>query len=148
MDNDTSQMFMNTNNVDDAFCEAMTAIDIAVEKGWRNLWLEVDSKVVMLAFSSSFVVPWCISNRWANCLYKTRLMNFIVSHIYREGNTCAGFIASIGLTITDTMWWDNVPLGIGHDLIRNKLGLPTIYLLTFKDWLWFGPPIYFLLFSF
>jgi len=34
----------------------MTAIEIADEKGWRNFWLETDSKIVMLAFSSSFVV--------------------------------------------------------------------------------------------
>jgi len=107
------------------FCAAMTAIEIADEKGWRNFWLETDSKIVMLAFSSSFVVPWCIRNKWANCLYKTRLMNFIVSHIYREGNTCADFLANIGLTISDTMWWDSAPLGIGQDLIRNKLGLPN-----------------------
>ena len=52
-------------------------------------------------------------------------MNFIVSHIYREGNTCADSLANIGLTISDTLWWDSAPLGIGQDLIRNKLGLPN-----------------------
>jgi len=54
------------------FCAAMIAIEVAFDKGWRKLWLETDSMIVMLAFSSSFLVPWSIRNRWANCLFKTR----------------------------------------------------------------------------
>jgi len=32
------------------FSAAMIAIEVAHEKGWRNFWLETDSKIVMLAF--------------------------------------------------------------------------------------------------
>lgn len=46
------------------FCRAMIAIEVATNKGWRNFWLEIDSKIVMLALSSSFLVPWCIRNKW------------------------------------------------------------------------------------
>jgi ribonuclease HI len=113
------------------FIAAMTAIETAFDKSWRNLWLETDSKVVMLAFSSSFLVPWCIQNRWANCLLKTRQMNFIVSHIYREGNTCADLLAEIGLGINGSLWWDNVPGVIRQEVIRNKLGLPNYRFLNF-----------------
>lgn len=113
------------------FIAAMTAIETAFDKNWRNLWLETDSKIVMMAFSSSFLVPWCIRNRWANCLFRTRQMNFIVSHIYREGNTCADLLAEIGLKINGFMWWDNIPDAIRQDLIRNKLGLPNYRFVNF-----------------
>jgi len=73
----------------------------------------------------NFLVPWSIRNIWGNCLLKTSQMNFIVSHIYREENTCADLLANIGLTINDTMWWDNVPNAIKFDLVRNELGLPN-----------------------
>jgi len=113
------------------FIAAMTAIEIVYDKCWGNFWLQTDSKVVMLAFSSSFTVPWSITNRWANCLYRTRQMNFIVSHIYREGNTCADLLANIGLIINGNMWWDNTPAGVRLDLIRNKLGLPNYKFVNF-----------------
>jgi ribonuclease HI len=113
------------------FIAAMTAIETAFDKSWRNLWLETDSKVVMLAFSSSFLVPWRIRNRWANCLLKTRQMNFIVSHIYREGNTCADLLAEIGLGINGSLWWDNVLGVIRQAVIRNKLGLPNYRFVNF-----------------
>lgn len=47
---------------------AMTAIEIASSKGFTNLWLESDSQLVILAFRSNSGIPWCLSNRWKNCL--------------------------------------------------------------------------------
>jgi hypothetical protein len=44
-------------------------------------------------------VPWCLSNRWSNCLVLTRTMNFIVTYIFREGNSCAGSLANVGLSL-------------------------------------------------
>jgi hypothetical protein len=38
---------------------------------------------VVLAFKSSLLVPWVLSNRWHNCLLLTQSMNFIVSRIFR-----------------------------------------------------------------
>ncbi|GAU50480.1 hypothetical protein TSUD_409650 [Trifolium subterraneum] len=67
-------------------CGAMNAIEIAASKNWNNLWLETDSTLVVLAFKSSLLVPWDLSNRWRSCLLLTQSMNFIVSHIFREGN--------------------------------------------------------------
>jgi hypothetical protein len=42
---------------------AMLAIETTFNKGWSHLWLETDSMVVVLAFSSSKVVPWNLINR-------------------------------------------------------------------------------------
>jgi hypothetical protein len=36
----------------------MYAIEISFEKGWWNLWVETDFKLVSLAFKSPFMVPW------------------------------------------------------------------------------------------
>jgi len=102
----------------------------------------------MLAFSSCCLVPWSIRNKWSNCLFKTRQMNFIVSHIYREDNTCADLLANIDLTTSENLWWDECPSEIRGDLIRNKLGLPNYRFVNLWGWLWYRPPTFFSCFSF
>jgi len=77
---------------------AMTAIEIASLKGFQNVWLESDSQLVNLGFKSNSVVPWCLRNKWKNCLVRLRNMRFVVSHTYREGNACADSLANLGLS--------------------------------------------------
>jgi hypothetical protein len=36
-------------------------------------------------------------------------MNFIVSHIYKQGNTCANGLANIGLNLSETILTPSVP---------------------------------------
>lgn len=36
---------------------AMFAIEIAKQENWVNLWLEFDTKLVVLAFTKSYIVP-------------------------------------------------------------------------------------------
>ena len=64
---------------------AMVAIEIAHAKNWHNLWLEIDSMFVFMAFKSSKIVPWSLRNRWDNCLFLLSMFNFNVTHIFREG---------------------------------------------------------------
>jgi len=59
----------------------MLAIEIALYKGWYNLQLEADSKLVILAISFINTVPWNLRN---SCMHLIRNMNFIISHILRE----------------------------------------------------------------
>jgi ribonuclease HI len=77
----------------------MRAIEIAADNGWRNVWLETDSSLVVLAFRKASLVPWKIRNRWNNCMHSITTMNFLISHIYRERNGCADTLANIGLTL-------------------------------------------------
>ncbi|XP_058776007.1 uncharacterized protein LOC131650311 [Vicia villosa] len=63
---------------------AILAIEIARQKNWTNLWLETDSKLVVLAFSKPDIVPWTLRNRWENVIHHTRSINFSITHIYRE----------------------------------------------------------------
>jgi ribonuclease HI len=103
---------------------AMYAVEIAHRKGWKNLWLETDSMLVVSAFKSSKTIPWQLKNRWDNCILLLISMNFFVTHIFREGNTCADKFANLGLSILTINWWSQPPFHIREDIVRNMLGLP------------------------
>ena len=45
------------------------------------------------------MIPWSIRNRWINYMEVIKDMNFFVSHIYREGNTCVNGLANFGLAL-------------------------------------------------
>jgi ribonuclease HI len=102
----------------------MNAIEVAHEKGWWNLWLETDSVMVTLAYKSPAMVPWMLRNRWFNCMHLLKDMNFILSHIYREGNALADRLASLGLGTTGFSWFDVIPREIMQAYNHNRLGLP------------------------
>jgi hypothetical protein len=97
----------------------MRAIEIAHCKNWKNLWLESNSTLVVKNFfSSSTLVPWILGNRWLNCLKLTRNINFVVSHVFRQGNQCADGLANIGLSIDRlTVWYDIFLLKLGVVLL-------------------------------
>jgi len=57
---------------------AMRAIELATTHQWLNLWLEVDSELVVRAFKNQYLVPWHLKNRWMNCMLLTRNMNFLL----------------------------------------------------------------------
>lgn len=98
---------------------AMMSIEIVSDRGWHNLWLENDSKLVVVK-----VVPWQLRNRWRNYLILTWQMNFFVSHFYKEVNICADKLVSHGLSINSFVLWDLVPCFIMEDFYRNRFGLP------------------------
>jgi ribonuclease HI len=115
-----------------AFAElsgALKAIEIAFEKNWLNLWLETDSEIVVAAFKNpNKQIAWPLRNRWRNALWMIGQMNFIVSHIYREGNGVADLIANFGLNYSTSTSWNSAPLFIVDSLESNKLGLPNFRL--------------------
>jgi len=117
----------NTDNSDAFHAElhgAMHAIELASQFHWKNLWLECDSALVINAIKNLSIVPWRLCNRWENCLHITRSMNFIATHIFREGNTCADVLANFGLSVAHLRVWLNIPDCIRETFGKNKLGLP------------------------
>ncbi|XP_050907956.1 uncharacterized protein LOC127121518 isoform X1 [Lathyrus oleraceus] len=112
-----------------AFCVELLgnflAIKITHKRGWRNLWLETDFKLVSLAFKNSSSIPWRLKNRWFNCLSILNDMNFIVSRIVREGNRCADKLANLGLSVVNDVLFDSCPSIILNDYSRNIIGLPN-----------------------
>jgi ribonuclease HI len=100
------------------------AIECDFDRGWSHLWLESDSKLAVLAFKSCNIIPWQLYNRWLNCMIMIISMNFVVSHVYREGNHVADKLANIGLSLNAFTWWNIAPNVIWSDLARNRDGLP------------------------
>jgi ribonuclease HI len=86
----------------------MFTIEIAASNNWSFIWLESDSMLVVKAFTSPYMVPWKIKNRWLNALHMTKSMHFMVTHIFREQNTCADKLTSIGLSVRNFIWWNEV----------------------------------------
>ncbi|KAL5728232.1 hypothetical protein ACHQM5_001344 [Ranunculus cassubicifolius] len=76
-------------------CSAIvTAAEVAVEKGWINLWVESDSSSAVAAFKASRL-PWRLKTRWNLCKHK--FSSLTISHIWREGNLIADAAAKKGL---------------------------------------------------
>ncbi|XP_058733389.1 uncharacterized protein LOC131604997 [Vicia villosa] len=55
---------------------AIFAVEFAHERNWNFVWLELDSKAVVRAFSPPYSVPWLIRNRWLDCINFVSKMNF------------------------------------------------------------------------
>lgn len=102
----------------------MRAIEIAASHQWKSLWLESDSALVVNAFKNHSLIPWKLRNRWNNCLHIVRGMNFLVTHVFREGNCCADALANIGLTLDHLTIWLDLPDCVRGFYTQNRLGLP------------------------
>lgn len=117
----------NTGHENAFFAElsgAMRAIELVKQRDWQSLWLESDSKLVVNALKNITQVPWKLRNRWENCIPVTKNMNFMVSHVFREGNDCADMFANIGLNSNCLTIWLDIPECIKANFIKNKLGWP------------------------
>jgi ribonuclease HI len=108
-------------------CGAMKAVEIAHARNWTNIWIETDSALVVTTFNNpSKPVPWSLRNRWRNVLVMIQSLNFIVSHICREGNKVADLFANQGLALPSCIYWNGPPLFVLDDMHKNKLGLPNV----------------------
>ncbi|KAF9592403.1 hypothetical protein IFM89_014654 [Coptis chinensis] len=65
----------------------LESVEIAIEKGWLNMWVESDAVTTFTSNSMS----WQIRYIWHTCMKRPHL--FYLSHIWREGNTVADAIA-------------------------------------------------------
>jgi ribonuclease HI len=105
---------------------AMRAIELAFHHNWHNLWLETDSSLVVAAFSNpDKLISWRLRNRWRNVLTRINQMNFMVAHIYREGNQVVDLLANHGLGLTSITYWHQPPLFLCNSINNNKLGIPS-----------------------
>jgi ribonuclease HI len=110
---------------------AMRSIELANTFNWKNLWLEADSELVIKAFKNPSIVPWSLKNRWMNCLLLTSKMNFMATHIYREGNQCADTLANYGHNVDHLTVWLQVIDCIRSPFVYNRLGMPNFRFVSF-----------------
>lgn len=123
----------NTGKEDAYFAEisgALRAIELAKQFSWNNLWLELHSMLVVNAFKNKALVPWRLKNRWENCMITVSNMNFIISHIYREGNQCVDHLANLGLSCNVPSIWMQIPNSLTSFFVQNKLGIPNFRFIT------------------
>ena len=105
----------------------ITAVDIAWNKGWFNIWFEMDSlSVVNCIYDQKFSPPWPLITAWSTCKSKFSQMNFHVSHknIFREGNQVADCLSKLGLSHSDLKWWSSHPHQVDRFLAHDYASLP------------------------
>lgn len=86
--------------------------------------MELDSIAVIKVFSPQYCVHWLIWNGWINYINLVSKWNFVVSHTFREYNSCADILVNLGLSFTDTSQFSYIPLCIMVDFVKNRFGLP------------------------
>ncbi|XP_058783255.1 uncharacterized protein LOC131657925 [Vicia villosa] len=114
------------NSVSAELCAAMLAIEKACVFNWKKLWLETDCTVVVQAFSNPNLVPWKIKARWLKCRAYTLEMDFMITHIYREANFCANFMANLGLLYMNFTWFSSLHYGLVSNFLLDKEGTPRV----------------------
>ena len=82
------------------------AIEQAQTRGWMHLWIESDSQLVIQASKSHCIVPWDLLNRRSNCFGLN--LQLLFSHVFREGNSCADKLATLGHDCYDFSWWHTI----------------------------------------
>lgn len=68
------------------------AIEQTHNREWMHLWIESDSQLAIQASKSHYIILWDLRNRWSNCF--DLHMELLFSHVFREGNSCAGKLAA------------------------------------------------------
>ncbi|KEH26820.1 hypothetical protein MTR_6g075360 [Medicago truncatula] len=82
-----------------------------------------DSTSALMIFSNPLLVPVLLRNRWHNA--RNLWIQVIASHIYREGNCCADYLANMGHSVVGAVWLDSLPLALGFDFFRDRSGWPN-----------------------
>ncbi|XP_057791006.1 uncharacterized protein LOC131008125 [Salvia miltiorrhiza] len=111
-----------------AFDAELLALIIALERivhhGWYYVWIESDSSYVVNHFRSrSLTVPWRFLNQWKKSLQDSSHLHICISHIYREGNAVADFLASL---VVEKGFWPSVVPGISSLVRDDVCSLPYV----------------------
>lgn len=102
------------------------AIHIAWEKGWHKLWVEMDSKSVVLCVNrNNFVPPWFAATLWQNYKWKMNRMISHISHIFMEGNQVANRLSKMGMHNHELKWWHAFPQQISSLLGNDYHSMPS-----------------------
>ncbi|KAL6578124.1 hypothetical protein OROMI_010452 [Orobanche minor] len=100
-------------------------LDLCFERGFENIWVEVDSKVAIRLLSGNTTCQWKLQALVAKIRNFLSKINIRVSHIYREGNGVADLLANRGCERRD-FYCAN-----GQDLNGKILGLIRLDKMSF-----------------
>jgi len=97
----------------------------AQKMGLTNVWLECDFALVCVAFTIKTNVPWMLWNHLNTFLNYCGKIRFSVTHIFREGNTCADKLANLEFIHRGSFhWYNRLPFSLVLEFFMNKYSLP------------------------
>ncbi|XP_020676828.1 uncharacterized protein LOC110095571 [Dendrobium catenatum] len=117
-------------------CSVLTAelmalhqgLEICMKYGYQVINIEVDSKILLQVISGISVG--CLQDYYTirkinNCLAN---LNYTISHVFREGNACADWLAKFGSHsgVFQEHNLNNLPVPLSGMICMDKLGLPYI----------------------
>jgi len=101
------------------------AIIIASLKGWTRLWIECDSTTAISIFQNKSNIPWTLHHLWLRCMERMETMDIRISHVFREGNSCADALAKRGADNIDLGWWNSHPTFIIPFFNNDVFNIPS-----------------------
>ena len=96
--------------------------------GFTNVWLECDSALVRVVFTTRTNVPCMFCNRWNTCLNYYGKIRFRITHIFREENTCLYKLANLGfIHIKSFHWYNRISSSLFLKFFMNRYSLPIYH---------------------
>ncbi|KAI0495983.1 hypothetical protein KFK09_022290 [Dendrobium nobile] len=95
-------------------------VQLCSKKGYHDVWIELDSNLIVTSILENFIgnaKNFYIFRKIRDILLT---LNFRISHIYREGNMCADWLAKKGANLVDYEEIDIVNLDISFKGIRTE----------------------------
>lgn len=113
-------------------------IEIAFKKGWRRLWLQCDSILLVQSFRDIDFVPWRIKNRWCNCIELTKQMYLVVGHVLEKKTLMQIFSPVEPMLITNSWLLTTIGIDMISHIIDSDNSVlqvlaPYILLFSFFD---------------
>ncbi|XP_058750562.1 uncharacterized protein LOC131623580 [Vicia villosa] len=96
---------------------AIIAMEKAMDLQLNKFWLESDYTLVVKTFYNHALVPWTIRSLWLVYWSYMMIIDFMITHIFREANFCANILASVGLDCNSSFWFHHVYRNIRKDFI-------------------------------
>nr|AGN12869.1 putative transposable element protein [Leavenworthia alabamica] len=113
------------------FAALKRGLELVLEHGWMNLWLEGDAKIIVDIIAKRGRLRCEETTKHVNYINVVMpgLSNCVLSHVYREGNRAADKLAKLGHQFQDPKVWRIQPpeivLPIVNDDAKGKIVLRT-----------------------
>ncbi|KAK2977099.1 hypothetical protein RJ640_017623 [Escallonia rubra] len=118
-----------TNSTIAEFAALQRGLELVLENGWNNVWLEGDSKTLVDVISQKRTVRCAEVERHVSHinLMLPALDKCIVTHIFREGNRAADKFAQIGHLLKKPQIWHHPPDEVLRILHEDAEDIPVVY---------------------
>ncbi|OVA14271.1 Ribonuclease H domain [Macleaya cordata] len=105
----------------------LDGLDLCSQMGLRRIAVRVDSKLVASWYHYKSDIPWTLLRWWQKIRERAQDLDLVVSHVYREVNAPADFMANMGLSCrSDHNLWSNFPPRLVGLARLDRLGIPYL----------------------